>query len=270
MKKRFVIATMACAMLLAGCGNASESKNADNKTDSSVKTEAQENTKEKNTKEEYKKVELKIDKENKELVYTAFEDKEYGYNLPYINIDSEDVKKINDEIASIYVPIMEEQLNLGGSSVDLFSVEYNFYVNDNILSLCIKDAWPNDQHNYDIYNVDINTGKRLDSKAIIAAKNKTESEFLGKVKEKCINDFLERYGDRESNVNNYTNNADSEEEKEKRIKEYDDIWNKTNADENYTTDLPMYLDYNNNICVIARVFSFAEQNGYDVVMKFDE
>nr|MCR5609967.1 hypothetical protein [Lachnospiraceae bacterium] len=218
-----------------------------------------------------KKVELKIDKENKELVYTAFEDKEYGYNLPYINIDSEDVKKINDEIASIYVPIMEEQLNLGGSSVDLFSVQYNFYVNDNILSLCIKDSWPNDQHNYDVYNVDINTGKRLDSKAIIAAKNKTESEFLGKVKEICVNDFVEDYGDREKYIENKKNAPANftDEEIERDSKLYDEQFGKTTSGESYTMDMPVFLNDKNNICVVATTYNLTVGE-YDKIIEITE
>ena len=68
MKKRLVITTMACAMLFAGCGVTLENK-ADNKTDSSVKTEVQENTKEENTEKENTKKELSIIKRKTKTKY---------------------------------------------------------------------------------------------------------------------------------------------------------------------------------------------------------
>ena len=104
--------------------------------------------------------------EEKEIVYTSYskESSEYSYAVPYININSEDVEKINEEIKNEFMSLIEEALQneKEGSSIVLNEVKYNSYLNDNILSVIISGAYQGgDYKNYKVYNVDIYTGKSI-------------------------------------------------------------------------------------------------------------
>lgn len=85
----------------------------------------------------------KID-ENQDYVFTKYstEEKNTGnyelsINIPYINIDSEVVNEFNTEIEEIFERKVESILESEDKNV-LFTIEYQAYVENNILSVIIK------------------------------------------------------------------------------------------------------------------------------------
>ena len=107
---------------------------------------------------------------------------EYKYRIPQINIDSSDVQAINDEIIIKFTNRYDEMIE---QQVLYELVEYKYFVNGDILSLIIiYDNWMSAQYfSSDIYNINISTGKQVNSNELLKYLNITEEEF----REKLIN-----------------------------------------------------------------------------------
>ena len=176
-----------------GVGLLISNKRNNNSNNSVNATETQEN------KQEQTKSSKKID-ESKPWVYDA----EYGKDkavkkvesfssdkdltVPYININSEDANKANDEIKNIY----EETYSKYGSAPSytiIYSSNYEFYENDNILSIVLRvgnaviNGGAGTSKTY-IYNFNLDTLKTatLKEMAILCGFN-SESDVQNKVKE---------------------------------------------------------------------------------------
>ena len=94
-----------------------------------------------NTSEEAKKI-----NEDKNYIYTEYEKNEvnsgnYEINvkIPIINIDSEEVKSYNEDIKKVFKDKAENILN-GGANKSIYSVDYEAYLNNNILSIIIRST----------------------------------------------------------------------------------------------------------------------------------
>ena len=81
---------------------------------------------------------------SKDYVYTDYEKKEVDsgnydidVKIPKININSEEVKSYNEAIDQIFLNKAESIQN-GGANKSIYSVDYEAYLNNNILSLVIK------------------------------------------------------------------------------------------------------------------------------------
>ena len=91
--------------------------------------------------------EIKID-QTKELVYTNYTQTEIyegkytmKVNIPVININNENIAKINEEIDAIFQDkvdsVMENRSN-ENAPYTIYNVDYTAYINENILSLVIR------------------------------------------------------------------------------------------------------------------------------------
>ena len=87
----------------------------------------------------------KIDN-TQDYIYTSYEKEEespgqydINVNIPTININSEEIKSYNDEIKAIFEDKAESILN-GGSNNSVYSVDYQAYLNEDILSIIIKST----------------------------------------------------------------------------------------------------------------------------------
>ncbi len=83
---------------------------------------------------------------DKDYVYTEYEKKEvnsgnYEINvkIPIININSEEIKSYNEEIKRIFQDKADSILN-GGANKSIYSVDYEAYLNNNILSIVIRST----------------------------------------------------------------------------------------------------------------------------------
>ena len=86
---------------------------------------------------------VKID-DSQEYVYTSYENGEkdtgnyeLSVNIPYINIKEDVIEEYNNEIKEIFQDKVESILDSSGRNI-LFTVEYQAYIENNILSLIIR------------------------------------------------------------------------------------------------------------------------------------
>ncbi len=208
--------------------------------------------------------EIKISKkysnpDEDELVYTyltvTVEDKfnynpeydesyyKYIYNIPQININSEDIEKINQEILKEYEDIInemndEQQINLGCEGLI-----YEYYENDGILSLVmINKTESGGVFNCKTYNIEISTGKVIDNIELLKKMNIEESD----VKETIIRDIRFKMYDIYNEPSVYGASSFIEEQKNKTLDKYENI----SIDE-----IELYLNDDANICAYLVIYA---------------
>ena len=94
-----------------------------------------------NTSEEAEKIEA-----DKDYIYTSYEKAEVNsgnyeidVKIPVININSEEIKSYNEDIKQVFQDKAESILN-GGSNRAVYSVDYEAFLNNNILSVVIRST----------------------------------------------------------------------------------------------------------------------------------
>jgi hypothetical protein len=94
-----------------------------------------------NTSEEAEKIEA-----DKDYIYTSYEKAEVNsgnyeidVKIPVININSEEIKSYNEDIKQVFQDKAESILN-GGSNRSVYSVDYEAFLNNNILSIVIRST----------------------------------------------------------------------------------------------------------------------------------
>lgn len=132
----------------------------------------------------------KID-ENKDIVYTNYEntDKsannyEMNVNLPYINIKNQSVQDYNENIKNIFQAKAEEVLKSTNSNV-IYTVKYEAYIENNILSLIIYSDLKQDSSAQRIivqtFNFNLETNKELTLEDIIKIYELDEKTVQDKI-----------------------------------------------------------------------------------------
>ena len=103
---------------------------------------------------------------------------------------------------------------------------------------------------YEVYNVNVNTGKPVSNADILKSKNIEEQEFLSKLS-KCYEDkFIELWGYLKDDYEEYTR-----------------LYNKTVSTANYNMQVPMFMDSTGNINVVGRIYSAAGADYYDYIIN---
>ncbi len=156
------------------------------------------------------------------------------FKFPYININSEDVKKVNNEIKTLsdyyfglfvdYVELMRDTENSANKEWErefevpeavYGPVDYSVYLYDNILSVVIKEGpFTNYGYIYYTYNIDLNTKKVLSNKDLLKETNYDSEDKLNNAVKKQIEEACEENGginfstDVNENYNLYLKNKD--------------------------------------------------------------
>lgn len=115
-----------------------------------------------------------------DMVYTQTKIKNFEY--PIINIESEDAKLLNSEIRGHYGFSSESEL------VGLSEISYEYYLNDNILSVVIKKGGKQSIY-ANSYNINTKTGKTVKGEEIISKINTPKKE----IKDNILNAVEEEY-----------------------------------------------------------------------------
>ena len=107
--------------------------------------------------------------------------------VPYINLNSEDAKKANNEIEKMYQDLIEifkenlEQVSKGKMSNDCI-VNYNSYINGNTLSVVIDIQYSERLYkDYYTYNFDLNTLNLLSYEDVYKRAGFTDDNISSKV-----------------------------------------------------------------------------------------
>lgn len=129
---------------------------------------------------------------SKDVVYSAVSKKINGnsYKYPCINIDSEDVKKMNDEIKKEYgFPSSINSTNyIDHIGLEIEEISYSYVINENILSVLVweggnESIWAN------TYNVDLSTLSKIDAAALIEKYSFSKDEVIEKSLEAVNSEF---------------------------------------------------------------------------------
>lgn len=132
----------------------------------------------------------KID-ENKDIVYTSYENTDRAVNnyemnvkLPYINIKNQSVQDYNENIKNIFQAKAEEVLKSTNSNV-IYTVKYEAYIENNILSLIIYSDLKQDASAQRIiiqtFNFNLETNKELTLEDIIKIYELDEKTVQDKI-----------------------------------------------------------------------------------------
>lgn len=134
----------------------------------------------------------------KDLVYTYYtknESEEINVNIPKININGSNVDKINDEIDEIFYKKMENIIKDNNSTKSIYSVKYNAYINDNILSLIIisdlQEGTNSKREIVKTYNYNISSNQLMDLNQIINFRKLNNSYVQEKINN-TIRDYAKK------------------------------------------------------------------------------
>ncbi len=208
--------------------------------------------KEEEKKDDDKKEETEDDKINKidddeDLVFDHYNKTMFGntYKVPEINLDYDNIKKINDEIAKLVdsdLKQLEKETELPEMAPS--GMEYVWYLNDNILSLVFFESGYHVDFYY-AYNVDVYTGKTLENEDILDAAKIDEEDFpymCSKAVEDYYKNYLYHKGIENGPVASEYNRAMTESTRESNFS---------------TSKTPAFLNKNGELMIVAKVTTIA-------------
>ena len=134
---------------------------------------------------------------DKEIIYTGYQieeskvnDYELKVNIPYINIKSDYIYKINEQIKEIFEKKAKSTLNTQNGNV-IYNVNYSAYVTNNILSLVIRSTLKQgNTAQRDIvqtYNYDLINQKEIKLEDLLEMKNITKQQANTKIRDEIKN-----------------------------------------------------------------------------------
>ncbi len=192
----------------------------------------------------------KIDS-SKDFIYSVVE---YGdYKYPAININTESVRNINNEIKEKYgfteTDAKSSQLSIKG----IEQITYDYYINNNILSVLVKKG-ENSSTLVNSYNIDISSGEKADTTKIIENKGFNTSEVIEKIIEISEKEFNSSIEIKKSNMLQYWSTTYEKEES---------TW-KEELNNNAKNLSNIYLNKNGELCILL---DFKEPGGEWVCIK---
>lgn len=193
----------------------------------------------------------KIDAE-KDYIYTNYEKTEVNsgnyeidVKIPMININSEEIKSYNEDIKQIFQDKAESILN-GGSNRSVYSVDYEAFLNNNILSVVIRSTLKEGINPQRViiqtYCYNIKEMKRVDFSDIMALKNIDTTTVQDKIKKQIQGKQEEAKALQQLGYSVYIRNLRSDRY---------DVENITN----------FFIDENNNVYVI---YAYGNSSNTDV------
>ena len=118
---------------------------------------------------------------NKEIVYSFYKYKDdyRKFDFPYINIDAENVEKLNESIYNWAMPIIL------GTYFECDNAEYEYYLNNDILTVIIEEECGYGGESGYHLNIDLNTGEYISDSEFLT-KNGLDIENILDLKDKLL------------------------------------------------------------------------------------
>lgn len=121
---------------------------------------------------------------------TLSDGKDHIYRYPELMLTSPDAEAINKELADRFhkdIPSNEEQ------ALNLTTLDYEAYLNSSTLSVVTIIGY-NGGNTYGVaYNIDVQTGKRMDNEAVAAAYGMAYSTAMTELKDELTDDYDEKW-----------------------------------------------------------------------------
>ena len=170
----------------------------------------------------------------------------FCFKVPAFNISSSDAKKVNEEIYSKVYKVIEETIDtmkIGCSLVD-YIIDYEYYINGDIVSLVITlyNAW--DQTDSIAYNMNKLTGERVSNSQLVSLFGYTDESFIKTLKDVAGKYYME-------NVNYPKNEY------------YWERYSFTISDKACNMDVPLYIGENGNLFAAVYIGSVAGAGSYE-------
>lgn len=137
----------------------------------------------------------------------------YEYNdysvseLPYINIKGDKIREINNDLINQYYEIVEFKEKM---------MKYDYYINDNILSLIIKIYYLESPDSFPtllIYNIDIDNGNILNNREVLSifgiSSSDVDENIRNEIKEYYNYELGQNYIDSSCNFDCYLSTTNS-------------------------------------------------------------
>ena len=190
--------------------------------------------------------------DTKEIVYSVFEE-EYKYGnqdvkieIPTFNVNSDEIKELNDNIMQDYEDEIENNKSFVGSSIT-----YEYYENGNIVSLVLENTMLEASRTK--YEVDKKTRKVLDKEAILEYKNISKEKYENNILKQMSKEFEESYKQFE---------GEDLYEAQKQ---------KNDSKENCSLkNTKVFIGKNGNLHYIANIYSLAGADKYEKQLDYGE
>lgn len=214
---------------------------------------------------------LKISKkysnpDDDELVYTYLtvniEEKsnngyKYKYEVPQINLESEEVEKINKEILKQYEDKVDEINTKQEIDFGCEGLSYEYYENDGILSLVMKN--PTEAGGYfscKTYNIDISERKEINNVELLKRIDIAETDLNDKILKAIDNSKIYKdYPAVDAEFENFV-----KEQKDKTTNKYKNI----SADKAI-----LYVNDKNNLCAYLGVYALAGGETMTIILDLE-
>lgn len=175
----------------------------------------------------------------------------FSYRVPAINIDSPSAAAINSEIQSYCMNYINGELSQmsSGYSMEYYKIGYSYCLNGNILSLIIKVNYAYDDYvEYKTYNINTYTGNAVSASSLLENKSVSPELFLSTVKAKAEAEFSQAVSGMDPTY-------------------YQDEHAKTISSDNISLDMPMFIDQNGKINVVAKIYVIAGGGMYNTIIN---
>lgn len=176
---------------LTACGTSSKEEKADEKT---VTEEAAGSETESETEKDYSTLVTDAYMES-----VDFSDFSYVYQVPEIHLDSPDGAAVNAEIrqaADAYLEEAKNDADRGDFTTNCGGIKYEWYVNNDILSVVVITYLYPEASGYDaytVYNLNLSDGSRMTAEAVYEAAGYTEENFKKAVQEAAGSYYWDMY-----------------------------------------------------------------------------
>lgn len=201
-------------------------------------------------------------------------DEVFSYKIPKININSDEVDRINKEINDKIISQAKECVTSleKNESVGLYKVNYLYYINNNILSIVINLDYDSDVVGYYVYNINTTTGAKVTNEEILKIKKMTDTQFSEKLSSAAKIKFINKYGSKDTYMDNLKYSEALEESELKRHESmYTTQYNQTISISNCKIDNnKIYLSDNQNLNVVAKIYSLAGADEYEHILNLDD
>lgn len=134
-----------------------------------------------------------------------FSESSYVYQVPEIHLDSADGAAVNAEIrqaADAYLEKAKNDAVQGSYTTTCGGIKYEWYVNNDILSVVVITYLYPEASGYDdytVYNLNLSDGSRMTAEAVYEVAGYTEETFKKAVREGAGSRFWDMYGETFSN-----------------------------------------------------------------------
>ncbi len=198
--------------------------------------------------------------------FDVYENVQYLKDLkvPYININSDDAKKVNQELEKLYMKYAKQfDENASEGLMCRLLLNYKTYTNNNILSIIEVDSeqcTDNWHIKYYTYNFDLTTGKLLTYKDIYTKAGIKENDIENKAEQAIISKQKEEMEDYEY-PDNYPDGTNFDTYKNESISYYKKAVQKNTV--------KYYLGENNKLNIITTFSIPAGMGEFDYNIKIN-